>query len=153
MLIGFSFRSVWLVVLKCFWLGHKFGNFGKESAGGAAVDDSVIKAECEAGFGLGNEASGFIVPDGLFAAGAHAENEGLFGQRNGRGPSEAEGSEVGDGGDGTPDRLGWKASFSGLVDEFLVARRHFGERLLVGLAQDGNEDAVFGFNGKADVDV
>ena len=59
------------------------------------------------------------------AAGTESENERLLGQRNGRGESQAEGAEVGHGGDGTAGGIGGQATRAGEFDEFRVTRGQF----------------------------
>lgn len=131
---------------------QEIGDAFEKTAGSAAVEDAVVEAEGEFGFGDRDELLYFLAPMGDFAAGTEAENEVLLGQRNGRGPDDAEGAEVGDGGDaGTIDVVG-KAAGAGLLDEFVVGGHQFDERSLFDFAQRGDHDAVIDFDSEADVD-
>ena len=69
----------------------------EEATCATAVEDAVIEAEGEVGFGGGGELG--AIPVGDDATCAHSEDQGLFGEWDGSCPLEAEGAEVGDGGD------------------------------------------------------
>ena len=122
----------------------------EEAACCAAVEHAVVEAEREVGFGDGHEF--FAVPMRDNAACAHAEDERLFGQRDGSRPGEAEGAEVGDGGDGAAGGAGREPTLAREFDEFVIARDEVFERRLIDVAEDGNENTVFGFDGEAEVD-
>src|SRR5687768_7850584 len=120
--------------LQGFGLRHQRGDASQEAAGGAAVEHAMVKAEGEIGFGDGDELLFLFVPERGFAPGAHAEHEGLFGEWNGRGPGEAEGAEICNGGDRSAGRAWRESARAGEFDQLVVAGDEFFERLFVGAA-------------------
>src|SRR4051812_41692344 len=56
----------------------------EQAAGGAAVEDAVVEGEGDVSFGDRQELLLLLVPIRDDAAGAHAEDEGLLGEGDGR---------------------------------------------------------------------
>ena len=78
-------------------------------------------------------------------------HEGLFGERNRRGPFQAECAEVGDGRDGPTCGLTRQPALAGQGHEVIVGRHEVGQQPLIGVAQDRHQHAIFGFDGEANV--
>lgn len=131
---------------------HELGDAVEESARATAIEDAVIEAEGEFGSGAWEERLAVIVPDGLADTGSEAEDEILFRERNGSGPEDSEGAEIGDGGDAEAAGFRWQAAVACGGDELAVGSGQFRERLPVDVADDGDEDAVGYFHGEAEVD-
>src|SRR5438045_3165395 len=68
------------------------GDVLEEAAGASSVEHAVIEAQGEVGFGDGHKLAFRFVPVRGDTAGTHTEDEGLLGQRDRRGPFEAEGA-------------------------------------------------------------
>lgn len=59
--------------LKTFRLRHQRGDLRQQFPSGAAVDDAVIEAQCQRGFGYGQEILDFIIPARRFSSCAQTE--------------------------------------------------------------------------------
>ena len=75
----------------------------------------------------------------------------MFGKRNRCGKSQAEGAVVGDCSDGSAGVGGRQAALAREFHEAVVAGNEIVEGKLVGVANDGHQDAVIGFNGESDI--
>src|ERR1035441_2418401 len=89
----------WPVSLELFGTGEQVSDAGEQAAGRAAIEDAMIETEGHVGFHGGHELALRRVPIRHAPGRAHAQHEGLLGQRDRRGPGEAEGAEVGHRGD------------------------------------------------------
>ena len=87
-----------------------------------------------------------------FAASAKTQHEVLLRQRNGRGPDDAKGAEVGHSGDTGTLHIVRQTARTGLLHELVVSGHQFDQRGLFHLTQCGHHDAVIDFHGEADVD-
>src|ERR1019366_5631506 len=88
------------VSLELFGTGEQLSHAGEQTASRAAIEDAMVETEGHVGFHGGHELALRRVPIRHAPSRAHAQHKGLFRQWDRRRPGEAEGAEVGHGGDG-----------------------------------------------------
>ena len=111
--------------LQLLGLAEELGDASEEATGRAAIKHTMIEAQRHVGFHHRHELTFRGIPAGLAPRRAHAENEGLLWQGNGRGPGQAEGAEIGDRGDRSASGVRGQLALVRQLDEFVIARDQF----------------------------
>ena len=91
---------------KLFRLAHQRSDARQQATSRAAIEHAMIETEGQVRFGDRHKLAFRFVPTGHTPTRTQAEHQSLFGQRNGRGPFQAESAEVRDRGDAAALRAG-----------------------------------------------
>src|SRR6266700_61578 len=153
---GGSARAGWRIRLRQIMLQfcricEQLGHARQQTPCGAAVEDAMVETERDVSFHDRDKLRLGIVPMRNAAAGTHAQHQRLLWQGNRGRPGEAEGAEVGDGGDRAAGGVGGQFALVCQGDELVVALDQVLETCFIGIADHGNQHPIFGFNGKAEI--